>query len=216
MGRALRYPSGLEHILNWVANWGYGAVFLLLVCGIVGLPIPDEWLLVFSGYLIWKGRFHPQWAVLAAFGGSACGISLSYTIGRTLGLAFVHRYGPWIHVGEDEIRRVHDWFARLGHWALFFGFFIPGVRHFTAILAGTSKLEFRSFAAFAWTGALVWVSTFISVGYFLGEQWQRVFTTIDRHIRIAALAVLICVVLYTLYGRWRSKRRSRMGKPEKM
>ncbi len=196
----------LEHILTWVANWGYGAVFALLVCGIVGVPVPDEWLLVFSGYLIWKGRFNPVWAVLAAFGGSACGITISYAIGRTLGLAVVHRYGAWFHIGENDIRRIHDWFARLGHWALFFGYFIPGVRHFTALVAGTSKLELRNFGAFAWSGALVWVCTFISIGYFLGEQWQQVFTTIDRHIKMAGIGIIVLLLLYVLFRWWQKKK----------
>jgi membrane protein DedA with SNARE-associated domain len=199
----------LDHILQWVSANGYGAVFLCLVLGIVGLPLPDEWLLVFTGYLIWRGRFHPVPAVLTAFCGSACGISLSYTIGRTLGLGFIHRYGRWIHVTEQQIQRVHDWFSRIGHWALFFGYFVPGVRHFTAIVAGTSKLEFRSFASYAWPGALVWVATFITVGYALGEQWQKVFEAIEHNIRLFTLVGAIVLALYFCWKYWRARRRRR-------
>jgi membrane protein DedA with SNARE-associated domain len=196
----------LDHVLNWVSTYGYGAVFGCLILGIVGLPIPDEWLLVFTGYLIWKGRFHPILGVLAAFGGSACGITVSYTIGRTLGLGFVHRYGRWLRITEEHTRRVHDWFHRIGHWALFFGYYVPGVRHFTAIIAGTSKLEFRTFAAYAWSGAMLWVCTFVFIGYSLGEQWQRVFDVIDHNIRLVTLAVAVLAVIYLAYRYWASKR----------
>jgi membrane protein DedA with SNARE-associated domain len=192
----------LEHVLNWVSTYGYGAVFTCLVLGIVGLPLPDEWLLVFTGYLIWRGRFHPVWGVLVAFCGSACGITLSYTIGRTLGLGFVHRYGRWFHITEEHTRRVHDWFNRVGHWALFFGYFVPGVRHFTAIVAGASKLEFRSFASYAWPGGLLWVGTFISIGYFLGDRWQRVFDVIDHNIRMATLVGAVFAAIYLAYRCW--------------
>ena len=176
--------------------------------GIVGVPVPDEWLLVFTGYLIWKGRFHPVLAVLVAFGGSSCGITLSYTIGRTLGLGFIHRYGRWFRISEEHIQRVHAWFDRIGHWALCFGYFVPGVRHFTAIVAGTSDLEFREFAIYAWSGALLWVCTFVSIGYFLGDQWQRVFETIDHNIRIVTLAALGVLVLYLAYKFWKSRQRA--------
>lgn len=196
----------MDHILQWVSANGYGAVFLCLVLGIVGLPLPDEWLLVFTGYLIWRGRFHPVPAVVTAFCGSACGISLSYTIGRTLGLGFIHRWGRWIHVTEERTQRVHDWFRRIGHWALFFGYFVPGVRHFTAIVAGTSKLEFRSFASYAWPGALVWVGTFITVGYALGEQWQRVFEVIEHNIRLVTLVGAVLLALYLGWKYWRGSR----------
>ena len=56
--------------------------------------------------------------------------------------------------------KVHAWFDRVGHWALFLGYYIAGVRHFTAIVAGTSKLKFTHFMAYAWTGGLLWISTF--------------------------------------------------------
>jgi membrane protein DedA with SNARE-associated domain len=201
----------LDHILDWVSRYGYGAVFGCLVLGIVGLPLPDEWLLVFTGYLIWKGRFHPVPGVFAAFCGSACGISVSYAIGRTLGLGFVHKFGRWVHINDHDIQRVHDWFKRIGHWALFFGYFIPGVRHFTAIVAGTSKLEFRAFAAYAWPGALLWVCTFVSIGYLLGEQWQRVFEVIDRNIRVVTVIAAILAALYLAYRYWMSHRRGKPG-----
>ena len=41
----------MESVLSWVSSYGYVAIFLSMVLGIVGLPIPDETLLVFSGYL---------------------------------------------------------------------------------------------------------------------------------------------------------------------
>jgi len=198
--------SDLESILQWVSNYGYVAVFSLLVFGIVGLPVPDEWLLVFSGYLIFKGRFHPLWAIAAAWGGSACGISCSYLIGRTVGLGAIHRYGRWLHVSEGHIHRVHDFFARAGHWALFFGYFIPGVRHLTAIVAGTSKLEPHIFIAWAWTGAFAWVCSFIVLGWALGEQWQQVFTVIDHNIRVVSIAAGVLLVLWLVYKYWWRRR----------
>src|SRR6266498_4731136 len=72
----------LASILNWVSVYGAPALFVLLMLGIVGLPIPDETLLVFSGYLIYRGTLHPATTWIFAFAGSACGITLSYTIGR--------------------------------------------------------------------------------------------------------------------------------------
>src|SRR5579863_8184095 len=136
----------MDRIFDWVSHYGYGGLFLLLVLGIVGVPIPDETLLVFCGYLISRGKMHPAATYFTAVAGSWCGISLSYTIGRTAGTAFIHRFGRFFHLTEDRLQIAHRWFARVGHWALFLGYFVAGARHFTAIVAGTSKLEFRSFA----------------------------------------------------------------------
>ena len=188
----------MESILHWVATYGYAAIFLLLVSGIVGLPVPEETLLVYSGYLIFKGTLDPVATLATATLGSWCGITCSYGIGRTLGIGVVHKCGRWLHVTEEDIGRVHDWFKRIGHWALFVGYYIPGVRHFTAIVAGTSLLEYRSFALFAYSGGVLWVGLFLSLGYFFGDQWQRAYETIHHHLTIAAIVAAALLGVYLL------------------
>jgi membrane protein DedA with SNARE-associated domain len=179
----------METLLAWLLQYGYAGLFALLVLGIVGLPVPDETLLAFSGYLISKGKFHPTFAFAAAFAGSVCGISLSYLIGRTAGYTAARRYGKYVHLTEERLQRVHRWFDRIGEWVLAVGYFIPGVRHFTALVAGMSKLEYRKFAVFAYAGAAVWVSTFLSIGYLVGENWQAVMNMVQRY-TVASLAVI--------------------------
>jgi membrane protein DedA with SNARE-associated domain len=187
----------MDRIFEWLAHYGYGGLFVLLVLGIVGLPIPDETLLVVCGYLVFKGKLNPVATYLSAVAGSWCGISLSYTLGRTAGSAAVHRFGKFFHLTEARLEIVHRWFARAGHWTLFVGYFIVGVRHFTALVAGMSKLEFRSFAAYAWPGGAVWVGVFIVLGYLLGflfgDRWEAVAELIHRDIVYASVALLIGV-----------------------
>ena len=134
-----------------------------------------------------------------------CGISISYAIGRTLGLGFVHRYGQYVHLTEARLQRAHDWFDRIGHWLLTIGYFIPGIRHFTAILAGASETPFRKFAAYAYSGAVIWVSCFLTLGYLFGENWRRIFETVQRSMTIVtAVAIAIVVLVWWL----RAKRKS--------
>ena len=194
-----------QHVFAWIAQYGCVAIFLLLVTGIVGLPVPDETLLTFTGYLVFKGHLPLAWAFLAALGGSTCGITLSYTLGRTFGLALIHRYGRYLHITEAHIAKAHAWFRRAGHWGLTFGYFVPGVRHFTAYAAGMSELEAPQFALFAYSGAVLWVSTFIGLGYFLGERWQAVQKNVDHYLLGGAIAAAALACLY-LAWRWRRRR----------
>ena len=201
--------------MHWIATYGYGVVFLALVGGIVGLPIPDETLLVYCGYLISRGTMHAVPAWCCALAGSWCGITLSYTIGRTLGLGFVHRFGKYVHITQQRLDVVHKWFDRIGHWALLVGYYIAGVRHFTAFVAGTSELRFVSFASFAWTGGVLWVSTFLTLGYYLGENWQRIFETIHHYIvylSIGVILIALCYYLLKSYGNKRKRNGTATGK----
>lgn len=178
----------MESVLAWVSHYGYAGLFGLLLLGILGLPIPDETLLIFSGYLIYRGRFQPALTFVTGFSGSCCGISLSYIIGRTLGYGFVHRYGRHLRITEARIDRIKGWFHRIGDWLLTIGYFVPGVRHFTALVAGLSHLEYRTFAAFAYSGAAIWVATFLTIGYFVGEAWQSASKLAERYVLLIALA----------------------------
>src|SRR6185437_2418958 len=191
LARSIRYRGSMDAVFHWIATYGYGAIFLLLTLGIVGLPVPDETLLVFCGYLIYKGQLHPVWAGVAALAGSWCGITLSYTIGRTLGAGAIHRYGKYLHLTPERMDRAHHWFNRIGHWALFGGYFIAGVRHLTALAAGMSKLSFPSFIAYAWPGGLLFVASFLTLGYYLGESWNTIGATIEHYIVYISIALVI-------------------------
>lgn len=179
----------METLLALLSQYGYAGLFGLLVLGIVGLPIPDETLLAFSGYLISRGHFKLGLTFAAAFAGSVCGISTSYVIGRTAGYGAARRYGQYVHLTEERLNYVHGWFERIGEWLLAVGYFIPGVRHFTALVAGMSKLGYGKFAVFAYTGAAVWVATFLAIGYLVGENWRAVMGSV-HHYTLGAAAVL--------------------------
>lgn len=198
----------METILRLVAQYGYIGIFCALMFGIAGLPIPDETILTFSGYLVSTGHLNLYVTLAVAWAGSICGITLSYIIGRSGGLFLVHKYGRYVHITPKHLERAHEWFERVGRWGLFFGYFMPGIRHFTAVIAGTSELDVPSFALFAYSGALVWVTTFISLGYFLGEQWRRVGEEIHRDMTIAAIVVMALLLLgYLVWRKFGKKRR---------
>ncbi len=189
-------------VLHWITQYGYAAIFVLLVFGIVGLPVPDETLLTFTGYLIFKGHMLLPFAFASALAGSASGITISYILGRTFGLALIHRYGRYLRLTEEHIMKAHAWFERVGHWGLTFGYFVPGVRHLTAYAAGMSKVGAHQFALFAYSGAILWVSTFLTLGYFLGERWEAVEKDIHHYLVILTLGAAILVAAWLAWRKW--------------
>ena len=195
-----------QYVLGWISHYGCTAIFCLLMLGIVGLPVPDETLLAFTGYLIFAGRLNPAYALVTVLLGTMCGITLSYVLGRTFGLALIHRFGQYVHLTEERLAKAHQFFERVGHWSLTFGYFVPGVRHLTAYAAGVSYVEPHIFALYAYLGAFLWSGTFLSLGYFLGERWQVVAERIHHHLVIACCIGGGLIVLYLVWRRWRTKR----------
>ncbi len=199
-----------QSILVWVSHYGYFAIFLLLMLGIVGLPVPDETLLTFSGYLAYKGNFSLPLVFLTAWAGSTCGITISFYLGRVFGMSVIHRYGKYARITEDHIRKAHAWFDRVGHWGLTFGYFIPGVRHVSAFAAGMSAVTPPQFALFAYSGGFLWVAAFLSLGYFLGDRWETVEREIHHYLLLIALAGAAALATYFIW-RWWVRRQARAG-----
>ncbi len=196
-----RYPLSLDQILQWISAYGYFAIFGLLVLGIVGLPVPDETMLVLCGYLISRSRLHPLHTFVAAFAGSTAGITCSYAIGRGAGGRVIHRYGRYLHLTPKRMEQVREWFRHLGHWSLTIGYFVPGVRHVTAVVAGMSELEYRQFALYAYSGGAVWVTTFLMLGYYLGDNFMPALRAIHRNLTVATVIAVVVLAVWFWFHR---------------
>jgi membrane protein DedA with SNARE-associated domain len=194
-------------LLHWIVKYGVFAIFGLLFLGVFGLPVPDETLLTFAGVLVRTGRLHFLPAYVAAALGSMCGISLSYVLGRTLGVGVVHRYGRWLHVSSDDLHRVEQWFEHSGRWILTFGYFIPGVRHLSAIVAGSSELPPHVFVRYAYSGAAIWSLSFLSFGWYVGRRWETALRVAEGHILLVAIAIALPGIAYIFVHRWWMRRR---------
>jgi len=194
-----------QHVFAWIAHYGYPAIFCLLMLGIVGLPIPDETLLTFTGYLIFAHHLRPAAAFATVLAGTMCGITMSYVLGRTFGLALIHRFGKYIHLTEERLAKAHGFFERVGHWSLTFGYFVPGVRHLTAYAAGVSYTAPHVFAMFAYLGAFLWSASFVTLGYLLGDRWHEVSERIHHNLVLAACAGGLVIGLYLVWRKLRAK-----------
>jgi membrane protein DedA with SNARE-associated domain len=163
----------VENLDTFIAHYGYIAIFGLLMLGIVGPLIPDETILVLAGIAVHRGELDYGRTISTAFAGSLCGITASYLLGRSGVILILERYGPLRRWVGHHMPQVQSWFKRYGKWTLFFGYFIAGLRHFTALAAGLSRVKMRTFAAYAYPGGFIWVFCFVSIGYYLGAEWEK-------------------------------------------
>lgn len=169
------YFPEIETLSQWLLQYGAFALFILLAIGIIALPVPEETLMVVAGILMNNGNLHIPHVIIAAFAGSICGITGSYLLGRLASNFFIQKIGRWVGITEARFQAAQKRFEPYGKWALFIGYFIPGIRHLSGFSAGVAKLNYKEFALFAYSGAFAWVSLFLSVGYFFGDYWFVVY-----------------------------------------
>jgi membrane protein DedA with SNARE-associated domain len=187
---------------SFLAHYGYFAIFGLLMVGIVGPLIPDDTILVLSGIAVHRGQLDLGTTIAVAYAGSLFGITLSYALGRTGTIYALERYPPVERWVNRHLPEVQKWFERYGKWTLFFGYFIAGVRHFTALAAGCSKVKLRTFALYAYPGGFVWVASFVAIGYFLGAEWEQIRHRFNRGgLIVAGIVVAIGIIGWLLRRR---------------
>ena len=187
-----------QALIAHLVQYGPPVLFLAQVFGIFGLPIPDELLMTVAGALVRRGQMDAAATMAAAVTGCSAGITLSYVLGRTVGASALHRLA---HVPDAAFARAQRWFARFGHWLLTFGYFIPGIRHVTAIAAGSAPITYAAFARAAYPGAILWCCVFIGVGYYSGDRWEQAAALLRGHVRLALAIVAVAASCWVL-GRW--------------
>jgi len=194
----------MEHkIFEWLSWGGPPVLFAAQMFGIFGVPIPDELLLTIAGALVRRGVMSAPLTFAAAVAGCATGITLSYVLGRTVGIAALHRA---LRLHPTALHRAERWYQRFGAWILAFGYFVPGVRHVSAIAAGSVPLSYHRFARAAYPGGVLWCSTFLTVGYLGGNHWEQLTGFLLTRLPFVGAAIGIMAVLALIVASRRRRR----------
>ncbi|HYL79781.1 MAG TPA: DedA family protein [Candidatus Acidoferrum sp.] len=193
-----------------ITHWGYFAIFLFVVLGNVGLPVPEESILILAGYLVWRQDLRLPVVLCVGVFSAMAGDNLGYWLGRRYGQPAIQAYGRWILVTSERFEAARGYVARHGAVGVFAARFIPGLRFLAGPLAGATGLRPTLFVVANALGAMIYVPTMVglgyAVGYGLGDYVQRLQQVVGR-IEHVVLVVAILSTL-TLLG-WRALRASR-------
>ncbi|SRR5579883_319495 len=154
----------------WLLQYGSIALFVLLFLGVIILPIPQNALIMLAGALAAQGKLLILPAFIAIYLAVTLALTVTYFIGRTVGVFLLENYGRYLGITLIRMEKVNKWYNRVGKWTLFVGYYLPIVRRLMGYAAGMGQLSFRQFVLYAYTGALVWAILFLAIGYAIGHQ----------------------------------------------
>lgn len=187
-------------VRSFVADYGYWAVALMLLCENAGLPVPGETtLLVASFFAYSEHKLHLGWIVVAGTLAATIGDNLGFVLGHYGGRPLLDRYHNLFRIPQSARVRGEELFSRYGSFTIFFARFVFGLRIIAGPLAGVLGMPWRAFAIFNFLGAVVWVSFIAAVGYLFGQQWRLLVRTLTR------LNIVIVVVAAVLFLWWRQR-----------
>ncbi|RDW17677.1 VTT domain-containing protein [Oceanobacillus chungangensis] len=195
----------MGNITAYIDQYGYVVLFVALLLELIALPLPGEILMSYTGFLVFQGRLNWILSILIAGFGSCIGMTISYWIGYKVGQPFFEKYGSRFHMGPERIEKFSHWFSKYGNKLLLIAYFIPGIRHITGYFSGTTRLPFRMYAVFAYTGAFLWVTVFITLGKVLGPQWEAFHSSIKKYLIIGGIAVAVVFIVLFIYKKFKEE-----------
>jgi membrane protein DedA with SNARE-associated domain len=175
-----------------IAYWGYPAIFIVVVLGNIGLPVPEETTLIVAGYLVWQGYFRLPIVLAVGVISAVVGDNIGYWVGRRYGPAAVARVARWAALDAERMESMRRFMVRHGALAVFLGRFFPGLRFMAGPLAGAAGLGFRSFFVANILGAVVFVPYGVGLGYALGYG----LAPYVAEIRLVERALLAALILF--------------------
>jgi MYXO-CTERM domain-containing protein len=184
-----------------ISQYGYLAVFVLMLAESACVPVPSEVIMMFGGALA-AGAVagaHPLLDGVVAAGvlGSVAGSYVSWAVGKYAGQAAISRWGRRIGIREHEIDRAAAWFERHGPVAVLAGRFIPVIRTFISLPAGFADMPAGTFGLYTTLGTIPWTAALAIIGYALGAHWEQVAsdfhgpTYVIAGLLVAGLAVAV-------------------------
>ena len=181
-----------------IGHWGYIAIFVVVVLGNIGLPVPEETVLAVAGYLVWRGELNLIAVLVVGIVSAVTGDNLGYWLGRRYGRNALPRYARWVLGHPERLKSMEAFVERRGPSAVFVARFVPGIRFMAGPLAGGLGMRFLPFFAANVLGALVYVPVAVAggylVGYGLGEYVERLHRVAGQVEYMALVVVVLAAV----------------------
>jgi len=148
----------------------YGLLFLIIFVetGVVVMPfLPGDSLLFAAGALAATGVMDPWLLFFLLWFAAVLGDNCNYWVGRTLGKRVYDWDSRWIK--REHLMKTQGYFDRHGGKTIVFARFMPIIRTIAPFVAGVGKMDYRRFFSIDVFGGLVWIGSFIALGYGFGN-----------------------------------------------
>ncbi len=217
LGRVLAAGGFLDpkSLIDDVGLWGVFAVVFAESGLLVGFFLPGDSLLFTAGFLA-SGPSSVDEALHLPLGFLLIGTFLAAVAGDQVGYLLGRRAGPAIFrrpnsrfFKQENVEKAHAFFDKYGAKTIVLARFVPIVRTFAPVVAGVSRMNYRTFVTFNVVGGFLWAIGVTLLGYFLGQV-----DVIEENLELAILTVVAISLLPIAREVWLSRRQGRSASIE--
>ena len=191
----------IPDLIGW---GGYAILFLIIYAEtglFVGFFLPGDSLLITAGLFAAGGKLDIVLLNTSLIVAAVIGDSTGYLFGEKVGKKFFEKDGSRIFK-KKYLLRAKSFYDRHGGKTIILARFMPIIRTFAPIVAGTAEMPYRKFLIYNIVGAVVWVTGMTLVGYYIGS----VVPSIEKNIGMLVIAVIIISFIPGVIGYIKEKR----------
>jgi membrane protein DedA with SNARE-associated domain len=166
--------------------------------------IEGESFVIFAGYACHEGYLNIKWLILAAWLGSFAGDQTWFFVGRRFGPRLLDRFPKW-KPGVDTAMHLAE---KHNTWFILTFRFIYGIRNFSSVSLGMSKLPWIRFFCLNFIAAGIWANSFAWGGYILGGMFEAILGQIAKGFGLGMLALFVVVAWFVVRRHNRQKVRA--------
>ena len=167
----LHIGDHLQELVNNYGNWIYAILFAIVFCetGLVVLPfLPGDSMLFAAGTIAAVGDMNIFVLIGLLIVAAVLGDFVNFEIGKHFGQKLFSNPNSKIFK-QSYLQKTHDYYERYGGRTIIIARFIPIVRTFAPFVGGMGNMNYAQFARYNIVGAVLWVVSFTTLGYFFGQ-----------------------------------------------
>jgi membrane-associated protein len=192
----------LDEIIRQYGTWTYAILFVIIFAetGLVVTPfLPGDSLLFAAGTFAARGSLEPAMLFFLLAMAAVLGDAVNYSVGRYLAPRAERGFR---FIKKAHLDKTHAFYERHGGKTIIIARFMPIVRTFAPFVAGIGAMEYRRFAMFNVTGAVLWIGLFVYAGYFFGN-----IPAVEHNFTLVIMAIVLLSILPGIIEYVRHRRR---------
>jgi len=180
----------LDAIIGDYGAWTYAILFLIIFAetGLVVMPLlPGDSLLFAAGAFAARGSLDPQILFVLLATAAILGDGVNYSVGRYLAPRAERGFR---FIKQEYLDRTHAFYEKHGGKTIIIARFMPIIRTFAPFVAGIGAMNYRRFATFNVTGAIMWIALFVYSGFFFGN-----IPAVEHNFTLVIMAIIFVSIL---------------------
>src|SRR5262245_64701345 len=190
--------------MAWLSAYTYAVVFVATLIDATAIPFPGRILLAAAGAVAAAGERSATMVIAFGAAGVVVTDHLWYFSGP-LGDRLLRLYCWLTFSPPDCVRRTTDWFKRFGALVIVVGCFVAVVRMLTWPLVRKHGVRYPTFAVLDLLAALAWTSTWVGLGWFLGDRWANASAEARWVGVVLGIAAVLAFLGFQLWRRLRQR-----------